>query len=257
MTLSTIIIDDEFLARERLKKMLRSFNTVQVLGECKNADDALVLIPLKQPDFIFLDIEMPGMSGMDLVLELQKNMSAIPHVIFTTAYNNYAVKAFDNDAIDYLLKPFEMERLEKALLKITTQIELKQSKAIHEQVKSILKSHESTGSPFREFFEIKSNGLLHNIYTSDIHFIQSDGNYVKICTAEKEWLYRDVLQKIATELNPISFLRIHRSIIINVNFVSTYRYLGNNEFSFSMLNGKKFISSRSFKESISTYYSSH
>lgn len=249
MKLRCIIIDDEYLARQRLVKLLEGFDDILVVAECRNGKDALKKIPLKEPDLLFLDIQMPDMDGFTVYSKLQKK----PFVIFTTAYDTYALKAFEINAVDYLLKPFDEKRLAVAIERIT---ELKRrNKASHfeNQIKQLMNAYESCASDYLTEFIIKTKGRDIKIYVDDILYFKSDGNYVQIITESKTYLYRMTMSSLVKKLDNQQFLRIHRALMLNNIYIKSCKYLGNNEYTFKLKNGEKITSSRSYKSLISQY----
>ena len=157
--LTALIIDDEYLARRRVEKLLEGHPDVKVLGEAKNGQEAVDLIQYKSPDLIFLDVEMPDFGGFEVIRKLKKD-TTIPYLIFTTAYDQYAVEAFAVDAIDYLLKPLEAERLGAALSRARRQLALKKSQETTSQIMKMLHQLENTDRSYRSTFELKTNGRL-------------------------------------------------------------------------------------------------
>lgn len=250
MKLRCIIVDDEYLARQRILKLLEGHEDITVVAECKNGRDAIAKIKLKEPDFIFLDIQMPDLDGFSVLNKLDK----IPYVIFTTAYDSFALKAFEINAVDYLLKPFDEDRMDTSL---------KRMKAIKEQEKAIglkdkltdllttLKSEDSSG--FRTYFEIKKNGRLLKVLTENIMYIQSEGNYLELYTEKTKFLFRATMNSIEKELSKHQFIRIHRSLLINKFYIDSCFYLGNSEYKVHLKTGLSLLSGRAFKENITSY----
>jgi two-component system, LytTR family, response regulator len=200
-----ILIDDERLARQELRYMLRSFPEVEVLEEASHVDDALEKIHRLKPDLIFLDISMPEKSGFDLLEELD----AAPQVIFVTAHDSFALKAFEENALDYLLKPTNPERLAKALTRVHAQIE--QSSARES-------SPEKLG-PDRQIF-IKDGEKCYFLRIEEVFLIESVGNYARFFTAKEKPLLHKSLNLVQEKLDPAHFFRANRSQIINLSYVA-------------------------------------
>lgn len=251
MKLRCIIIDDEYLARQRLLKLLEEYDELVVVAECRNGKEAIEKVHLKEPDLIFLDIQMPDMDGFTVLSKIKTS----PYVIFSTAYDQYAIKAFEINAVDYLLKPFDSDRLAIAIQRV---LKLKKEKIelqLEKKVKSLLSIYESRASNFISKIVLKQKGYSTTILIDDVVYFQSDGNYVRIVTNNKSYLYRRTMNDLSKELDMNIFIRIHRSIIVNSFYVSTINYIGNNEFRFKLKNKEELNSSRSYKELISRYLS--
>ncbi len=249
MKLRCLIIDDEFLARQRLHRLLEPFEDVLIVGDCRNGKEALEMIPLKEPDLIFLDIQMPDMNGFTVLDKLETK----PHVIFTTAYDSYALKAFKINAVDYLLKPFDEERLTIALDRIFELKKRKKNSDLENKIKKLLSNYESEDSEFLNEITLHSKGRDFSINIDDVVYFKSDGNYVQIVTEEKSFLHRTTMNSLYNKLDTSQFLRIHRSLVVNVVYIKACNYNNNNEFKFKLKNEEVLISSRSYKSLISNY----
>ena len=242
----SVIIDDEFLARERLKKLLTHHDDIQVIGEAKNGKEGLSLIKMKTPELVFLDIEMPDLNGFIVLNKLTTK----PIVVFTTAYANYAIKAFEVQAMDYLLKPFDEERLGDCLLRVREKISTGKFASLGLQMEQLVKSHVADTSKYRLSFIIKEKGDRTEVFVDDVILMEADGNYIRLVTPAKTYLYRFSMNNLEKDLNPEQFIRIHRATILNKNAIKTYKYLGNNEYEFLMTNSYRVTSSRRFKSII-------
>jgi len=254
MPIKTLIVDDEFLARERLKKLLNSFVGILVIGECKNGEEAVSMIQHKAPDLVFLDVEMPGRTGLEVIQQLRVIGVALPLIVFTTAYDQYAVKAFESHAIDYLLKPFEKDRFQITVDRIEQQFQLQQAQELNQRMQRLIQHFSPVSATFRTAFTVSERGIERTLPVQEVYYLESDGNYLKLVTLERHWLYRGSLSQMEQELNPRDFLRIHRSTVIQVSCMDSYRYLGNNEYRFRMKNGATVLSGRTYKQSIQEYF---
>jgi len=224
----TIIIDDERLAREEVKRALRNHKEFEVIGEASYVDEAVALIEELQPDIIFLDIHMPEKTGFDLLEEL----TTVPEVVFTTAYDQYAVKAFELNALDYLVKPLREERFSKTIEKVKT--ELKASKEIKTE---ILPMH-------RKIF-IKDGEKCFFIPISEVHFIESIGNYARLYFDDNKAMIKRSLNLLSEKLDPVVFFRINRSQIINTHYIKEIHPYFNNKLQVILITGEKLeVSSR-------------
>lgn len=256
MSIRTLIVDDERLARLRILKLIEPYGEIEVIGESKNGNEAVELINSKKPDLIFLDIQMPDLNGFEVLSKV--DLSFNPVIIFATAYDNYALKAFDVHAVDYLLKPFDADRFEVALERAKTYLQMRKSTEFNDKIINLMRDYYNVHSEFKTKFGIKSKGKKIEIYTDDIFYFESDGNYVNINLETQKYLYRITMNALEYELNSNTFLRIHRSLIINSYAVKTVRYEGeNNKYRFYMKNGKELVSGRSYKDKIMEYLSSN
>lgn len=200
-TYKTIIIDDERLAREEVKRALSNYSEFVVLGEAANVDDAIILIEKENPDLIFLDIHMPEKSGFDLLEEL----TFVPEVVFTTAYDQYAVKAFEVNALDYLVKPLREERFAISIEKIKTEFSKKEAK--------------KNPLPMHNKIFIKDGENCHFIPLSDIRLIQSMDNYARLYFGKDKAMIKRSLNLIEEKLDSNVFFRVNRSQIVNTEYI--------------------------------------
>ncbi len=226
-TYKTIIIDDERLAREEVKRALSNYPEFLVLGEAANVDDAIVLIEKEHPDLIFLDIHMPEKSGFDLLEEL----TIVPEVVFTTAYDQYAVKAFEVNALDYLVKPLRDERFAITIEKIKA--ELSKTKVKRDPL------------PMNYKIFIKDGEQCHFIPLTDIRLIQSLDNYARLYFGNENAMIKRSLNLIEEKLDPNIFFRINRSQIVNTSYIKEIYPHFKNKLSLVLTSGEKLeVSSR-------------
>ncbi|NLR80045.1 LytR/AlgR family response regulator transcription factor [Chitinophaga eiseniae] len=208
--IKAVIIDDEPLAREVVKEYLLNFPQIQVVQECNDGFEGLKAIQQQQPDIIFLDIQMPKITGFEM-LELVENM---PAVIFTTAFEEHAIRAFEVHAVDYLLKPFSSERFDKAVQKWLDQYQVTPASTA-----ALLET--AAANPVQSNrVVIKINGKIKIIPVQDIHYIEAADDYVKIFTQEGSFLKNKTMSFFEKMLDPQQFTRVHRSYILNVNQVT-------------------------------------
>jgi two-component system LytT family response regulator len=204
MTLKAIIVDDERLARAELNKLLKEHPEVEVIAEASNVDEALEKIDELNPDLIFLDIQMPGKTGFDLLLELHKT----PHVIFTTAYDEYALKAFQVNALDYLLKPIESNRLAEAIQKLRIAEEKEEQL---NNARSLLAEHDQVF--------VKDGEKCWFVKLGEIRLFESVGNYARVFFGTNKPLILKSLNALEERLDPKSFFRANRKHIINLSLI--------------------------------------
>ncbi|MCB0548943.1 MAG: response regulator transcription factor [Phaeodactylibacter sp.] len=247
----TLVVDDEPLARARIIKLLEQADYITLIGECKNGREALQQMEEYRPDLVFLDIQMPDLNGFEVLS--REELHPLPFIIFVTAYNQYALKAFDVHAVDYLLKPYDDERFMRALEHARQQINLKQEALLHKKMLRLLDAHQHEQNEELQSLEVKEKGRTILVKAFDIRYIESDGNYLKVHTPEKAHLIRCTLQSIEEQLNNELFLRIHRSLLVNTQFIREIKYEGNNQYAFYMKDGRCLISSRSYREAIHNY----
>ena len=244
----TLIVDDEPLARVRLTKLLAGFAFVDLIGESKNGREALLMIRKHQPDLVFLDVQMPDLNGFDVLSE--EMGSRRPFVIFVTAFDQYALRAFDVQAVDYLLKPFDDERFEQALLNAKRHIEIHLKAGLHEQMVQLIDKNRVDDPGAHRMISLKDKGREKVIRPDAVHYIESDGNYVHIYLDKDRFFHRQTLQELESMLPVQYFLRIHRSTLINTLHVSKVRYEGEHLYSFTFPDGRKVMSSRGYKSAV-------
>lgn len=246
-TIKTIIADDELLARNVIKKYLLDFPEIELIAECDNGINTLNKINELSPDLVFLDIQMPELDGLSVLKEL-KNM---PLVIFTTAFNQYAIKAFELHAIDYLLKPFDKDRFSLSIQKV---IEHKGSMAYFERkinkLQQSLSDFMNIDNKLNSRILIKNNDSYSFINTSEILWFEAYSDYVKIHTLAKSYLKNISLNELESKLDPKQFIRIHRSTIINIHFIKEMKPYFNGEYFIFLNNGEKLKLSRTYKDKI-------
>lgn len=253
--IKTLVVDDEPLARARICKLLENYDDISLLGECRNGKEALQQIQDYRPDLVFLDIQMPDFSGFDVLAKMEKDK--LPFIIFVTAYDQYALKAFDVHAVDYLLKPYDNERFDRALQHAKEQIFTKDQATLHHRMLNVLQDFEQQHLDERLKLEIKDRGKTQVINLLDIQCVEAQGNYLQLFLADRNCLIRQTLQSFEEEVQGHPFLRIHRSILININYITGKRYDGNGHYHFSLRNGKQLQSSRSYREDIQQYFEGH
>jgi two-component system, LytTR family, response regulator len=215
MTIKTIIADDEILARQKLRQLLQDETDITIMGEGASALETIDLVQLIRPDLVFLDIQMPGMDGFDILSTLAANdVVPPPRIIFTTAYDQYALRAFEINAIDYLLKPFTRDRLNQAVQRAREQLRISHEPS--NQAASASKSYTTR-------IVFKSKGRILFLPISDIRWIGAEENYVRICTEGESHLLRETMARFESRLDPNSFIRVHRSAIVNLQYVREIR----------------------------------
>ena len=239
MSLRVLIVDDEPIARRRLKALFKSEESVEIVGESEDGESALEAIRRLRPDLVFLDVQMPGLDGFD-VIELLKP-DECPAVIFVTAYDQYAMRAFDVHAADYLLKPFERGRLRKAIARASALAgSADNPKRLHALVDAV-----RADQPLRRFL-IKTTGRVYAVRAEDVESLEAAGHYVELRTAGGTHLVRDAIAAIERRLDPARFVRIHRSTIVNVDKVVELRPVFHGEFEVVLARGRRLRCSRTY-----------
>jgi len=244
----TLIIDDVQLARERLKRCLADHPDVEIVGECDNGDKAVKAIRALSPDLIFLDVQMPALDGFG-VLEALKT-ERMPAVIFVTAYNEYAIQAFEVNALDYLLKPVDGERLSKAVQRakaLLAQPGQGQGDDLDSRFRAMLEDIKS-GSKFLKRLTIKLTGRTILLPTDEIDWIETYGNYLKVHAGRESHLIRGTMQSLGTKLDPEKFVRVHRSVIVNIEKVKEIYPRSNGDQDLVLQNGQQLMLSRNYRD---------
>ena len=237
-----------------------------MLRECPSAREALEVIGREQPDLVFLDIQMPGMNGFELLREVQSHGYKMPFVVFVTAYDQYAIKAFEVRAIDYILKPVDHERLAQSVQRIEKSIAARDQKVQQERIVNMLA--EATGEDceailkrlasgddisvvrYPEHIAIKESGEITRVAINSIEWIDAAGDYMCIHAGSETHILRRTMKELEEELNPQRFQRIHRSAIVNMEHVEKLCSRQNGEYHLILRNGKELKVSRSYKDRI-------
>jgi two-component system LytT family response regulator len=262
--LKTIIVDDETLARRGLKHRLKTIEDVQIIAEASNGREALDLIRKHDPDLVFLDIQMPGMDGFDVLRALApKDM---PAIVFVTAFDDYAIKAFEAHALDYLLKPIEDSRLSEALERVRENRDRKQAVSHRRSLLDLVS--QITGQPVRNMRELKARGVDQLkrketprlaikdgsrttwVNQRDIQWIDAAGDYMCVHADGETYIMRMTMKQLEKELDPTVLQRIHRSTIVNIGQVKEMQAHINGEYFLTLKCGEKVKLSRSYKNKL-------
>ncbi len=257
--LRAIVVDDEKLARRGLALRLANIAQVEVIAECANGQEALRVIGTESPDLVFLDIQMPGMDGFDLVCELQAD--AMPLIIFVTAFDQYAIDAFRIHAVDYLLKPIDEERLEEAVERAVTRhavsaqnnkerlLALVSGRSDSGLAKELVSAAPSTRD-WPERLTIKDGNNFQFIKISQIQWIDAAGDYMCVHVGGKTHIMRTTMKQLEASLDPEIFIRVHRSSIVNANSIVTATSHLNGEYVLTLEGGARLKVSRGYRERI-------
>ena len=251
--LRVVIADDEPLARARLTDLLHSRN-VEIVAEARNGREAVHAVREHRPDLLFLDIQMPGMSGIEVVAEL--GASELPATIFVTAYDQYALKAFEVAAVDYLVKPFDDERFEQAFDRATKKLRLEEVQRVSERLVSVLQQGElsATASPtapqYLERVAVESRGQARIVPVLRIDYITAEGPYAQIHVGEKSYSIRERMQVLEEKLDPRRFFRVHRSTIVRLDAVDVLLHRAGGDYSVRMKDGTELSVSRARRDEL-------
>ncbi len=250
MRLSVLVVDDEPHARRYIKGFLDQDPDIGVVYECKNGQEMLNFLKTKQPNIIFLDINMPELTGIEVASQLGATESLL---IFSTAYDQYALQAFEVKAFDYLLKPYGSERFFDVLGRAKTTIERFQQATLSEKFASLYQEYNQKLSPHLIEFVIKEKGFEKVIAVEEVLYIEASSVYAVLHLAQKIVLYRAALNLLEQQLPP-NFMRVHRSYIVNTDYIKKIKYLNNSTYMITMNNDDTIISSRNYKDLISKQF---
>ena len=261
--IQALIVDDEALARRGLKHRLKNIAGIEVVGEAKNGREAVRKVRELQPDLLFLDIQMPGMDGFDVIMELGKE--APPAILFVTAYDEFAIKAFEVSAVDYLLKPIEEERLAEALARVRRLLKRQRATAHTNMLLKLVS--EITGESVRNMEDlekgvgelkrkespklaIRDGGKTTWVRQEDIEWIDAAGDYMCVHALGETHIMRKTMKELERELNPDFLHRIHRSTIVNINHVKEMQSHINGEYFLTLNSGHTVKLSRTYKNKL-------
>lgn len=265
--LTTLIVDDESLARRGLRHRLKDIADIEVIGEARNGREALQLIAEKKPDLVFLDIQMPGVSGFEVVQQL--DVKTMPIILFLTAYDEYAVDAFEVNALDYILKPIDEERLHQALEKVRTS--LNQKRALKHKRLLLKMASDISGETISSFSELESKdpddliqkepsrlairdrGKTTWVNQDDIEWIDAAGDYMCVQACGVTHIMRKTMKQLERELDEKILQRIHRSTIVNVTMVREMESHINGEYFLTLDSGHRVKLSRTYKEKLKLF----
>lgn len=238
MKVRTIIVDDEDLARQMIKEYLRAHPMVEVVAECSGGEEAVRRVNAMRPDLLFLDIQMPGLTGFEVLEKLDHP----PFIIFSTAYDRYALRAFEINAIDYLLKPFDKERFDRALSRAFERMQNKT--AASQQILSLLNNLQTAGTDPQRFW-IKEKGCLKPIKHEAIDWIEAMDDYACLHVGQTKHLVNQTMRELEARLDEKMFMRIHRSAIVNLDRIKELRPIGDGSYQVILKNNTQLSLSRS------------
>lgn len=254
--LSTLIVDDEELARRGLRTRLERIDGVEVAAECASGREAIEAIREAGPDLVLLDIQMPGLDGFDVIEEI--GADKMPYVVFVTAYDEHALRAFEVHAVDYLLKPIDQERLRSAVDRCRSLIGHPDAPDVTSRLSALLQeidpsAADPTPSSASERFVIKTGGRIRFVDADDVNWVEAAGDYVRLHTGDKVHLLRETMSTMEERLSD-DFLRIHRSTIVNVQRIKELRPYGNSEYIVVLADGTERKLSRTYRDDLADYF---
>jgi two-component system, LytTR family, response regulator len=247
MTIRAMIVDDEPLARRRVRNLLAEADDVEVIAECKNGRDAIQSIEESPPDLLFLDIQMPELDGFDVLQAI--GISHVPVVIFVTAYDQFALRAFEAHALDYLLKPFDDERFEAALDRARERIRQQQGGELDRRLQALLEEVRRDRG-YLQRLVVPTGHRSAFIRTEDIDWIEAERNYIRLHVGGRAYLLRQNLSRIESALDPAMFCRIHRSTIVNIDRIHALESLVHGEYQVILHDGTKLTTGRSYRSNL-------
>jgi two-component system LytT family response regulator len=252
-----LVVDDELLARERIADLLAHEPDVEIVGTADNGNTAVDAIRSKRPDLVFLDVQMPGKTGLDVIREI--GPEAMPATIFVTAFDQYALRAFDLAALDYLVKPFDDERFEQAFRRARQLLDLREMGKLREQLLAVLQqgTPERSGArtpadatPYLERIAVEMRGKVRVVPVEQIDYITADGPYAELHTGDRTHLIREPMHTLEERLDPRHFVRIHRSAIVRLQLVDTLLRGAGGDYEVQLKSGLRLPVSRSRREEL-------
>lgn len=247
-SIRTLIVDDEPLARERVRSLIEDQPGMEVVGEASDGDQAVKAILGQQPDLVFLDVQMPRRTGFDVIQAV--GADRMPAVVFVTAYDQYALKAFDVHAVDYLLKPFDRERFEGAVDRVRRKLDSDDGGALKTQLMKLVREMQPAAAPKQDRLVVKTGGRLFFLRTDEIDWIEAAGNYVRVHVGKESHLLRETMNAIEARIDAKMFLRIHRSRIVNMERVKEVHPWFNGDYAVILRDGTKLMLSRGYREKL-------
>ena len=247
LPIRALIVDDEALARKFIRRMLKDDRDFEIIGECSNGKEAVAIIKKQSPDAVFLDVQMPEMDGLAVLESI--GIERLPEIIFTTAYEQYAVRAFELHALDYLLKPFDQPRFKDAIKYAKERFRSGRHNDGRTQISALLENIKNKPQHL-ERLVIKSGGRITFLRTDEINWIEADDKYVHLHTSQARPMVRQTLSAMEEQLDPAKFRRIHRSAIVNIERIAELQPLFSGEYSILLQDGTKLTLSRNYKDKL-------
>jgi two-component system LytT family response regulator len=247
VTIRVLLADDEQLARKRIRKLLSGEEDLEIVGECRDGSQVAAAILDLGPDLLFLDVQMPEMDGFAALETVPRDR--LPLVIFVTAYDEHALRAFEVHALDYLLKPFDRERFEQALARARSAMRERRTREIGERVLELLGERSSRA----ERLVVKSGGRVSFVRIEEIDWIDAAGNYLRLHSGKETHLLRETMSSLESRLDPARFLRIHRGTIVNVDRIGSIEGRLDGDRAVVLHDGTRLALSRGYRERVRDY----
>jgi two-component system, LytTR family, response regulator len=247
----TVIADDEPLARRKLRILLDSEAEVHVVAECQNGGQTVSAIRTCRPDLLLLDIQMPDLDGFQVLSEISRE--EMPVVIFTSAYDQYAIRAFEAHALDYLLKPFDQGRLHQAIERARFELRQSRDRQITHRILDLLSQMKSDKQPVSGSegrLVIRTKGRIVFLNLEEIDWVEAAANYVRLNIGKESYLFRETISRTSERLNPNHFIRIHRSVIVNVRKIKELIPVNSGEYVVVLKSGKELSCSRGYRANV-------
>ena len=243
-----LVVDDEPVARDRVVRLLQQQGDIELVGECSNGLETVTAIEQLSPDLVFLDVQMPEMDGFEVVRALEAGH--VPAVVFVTAYDEYAVRAFEVHALDYLLKPFSSIRFRATLAHARDQLHRHHAGELGRKLLTLAPTlWDKPGGTRPERLLVRSAGRVHFVRTAEIEWCEAAGNYVRLHVGQESHLFRETMNSLESKLDPRRFVRIHRSTIVNVEQIEQLRSALGGESTVWLRSGVKLTLSRGYRDS--------
>jgi two-component system LytT family response regulator len=252
MSYRALVIDDEQLSRRIILTFLRQEPAIEVVGEAANGTEAVLQILQLRPDLVFLDVQMPELDGFEVLREIWPHHQ--PFVVFTTAFDHYALRAFEASATDYLLKPFDRLRFQQAVERVKQHLAARTSAESGHSLQALLAEVGPPPPAFRQRLLVKEERRLFFVKTADILYFEADRNYLEVHTATKTHLIYQSLTQLEPQLAPLDFTRINRSCIVGLNHVAELETYFNGEYLVKMTNGKTLKWTRNYRDNLAAFH---
>ncbi len=246
-----LIVDDEPLARRGIRRLMQSESDFEIVGEARNGREAITAIENNTPDLVFLDVQMPLLDGFSLIEKISAENT--PEIVFVTAYDEHAIRAFEINALDYLLKPIDPQRFQKTLERVRRRLIERENEEIERKVVDLLQNLKEAKQPARlERIAVKERGRVFFVQVDEIDWIAAQGNYVEIHVGQAKHLLRETMDGIESKLDPHKFLRIRRSTIVRIESIKELHPLFGGEHAVILCDGTELSSSRRYRKNLET-----